>query len=448
MHRRRFMLAAASAMAVPLSGIPGCGGGSSNDTPQPVPESDVVLRLPKDMYQHVGAPTEWWWHIGTLKAGSRTFGFEINAASFAKDGFAFSQIMLTDVEKQKHYYRTTPFVPPLMFDPATWAEADVSKNWYAKLGDADNYFSGIAVVTPGSGYTSDPIVAILGGGGIGAIAIPVRDAAGGIASIVVLSPGIGYTSVPTVAIVGGGGSGATAKAFHTYIAMNSPASDPTKNMTVKALLLDTTTATQVKFDLQFSQQGRPFFVWGTGVNPDGGGGTLQSSNYYFSLTRMQASGSIEIDGEKHAVSGVTWMDHEYGAFGSAANPVKWFLQDMQLDNGVCISNYATIDQGLPELNKTSASHATVQDGSGATWFVESTVTPIGRTWKSPETGITYFMQFRIDIPSFNTSLLVNTLVDSQEFLVGTGGVYEGVAAATGSFQYRPVTGTAWNEQAL
>src|SRR5437588_4485088 len=61
--------------------------------PTPVHASKVVLSLPKDMYLHVGAPTEWWWSIGTLRSGSRLFGFEINAASFVGNGgFAFSQL--------------------------------------------------------------------------------------------------------------------------------------------------------------------------------------------------------------------------------------------------------------------------------------------------------------------------------------------------------------------
>ena len=450
MQRRRFVLAAtASALAAPLSGLPGCGGGSANGTPASIPPSDVVLHLPKDMYLHLGAPTEWWWHIGTLKAGSRTFGFEINAASFAEDRLAFSQIMLSDVDKQKHYQRTAPFFPPFMFNKDTWAESDPGKNWFARLGDADNHLSGIEVTDAGSGYSTDPLIAITGGGGIGAIAIPVRNPAGGIADIVLVSPGIGYTSDPTITIVGGGGSGAKAKAYHSYVTMNSPASDPTKNMSVKALLVDQATSTAVKFDVTLSQQGRPFFVWGTGVNPDGGGGTVQTQNYYFSLTRLAASGSIEIDGEKLAVSGVTWMDHEYGAFGTAANPVKWFLQDMQLDNGVCISNYATLSQGEePVLNKRTASRCTVQNAEGDTWFVDSFVTPIGETWKSPVSGITYFLQFHVEIPSFNASLIVTSLVASQEFPTGAGGVYEGVAGAAGTFEHRAVTGTAWNEQAL
>jgi len=90
------------------------------EVPQPVPASDVVLKLPQDMYLHEGAPTEWWWHTGTLRAGDRTFGFEINAAGFDKDNLAFTQIMLTDVASQRHYKRTTLYSPG-QFSPTSWA---------------------------------------------------------------------------------------------------------------------------------------------------------------------------------------------------------------------------------------------------------------------------------------------------------------------------------------
>ena len=48
MRRRRFILAA-SALAAPFAGLPGCGCGNGNGPPPPVPPSDVVMTLPKDM---------------------------------------------------------------------------------------------------------------------------------------------------------------------------------------------------------------------------------------------------------------------------------------------------------------------------------------------------------------------------------------------------------------
>lgn len=453
MLRRRFVLGAASAaVTAPLVGIAGCGGGDgpTREVPVPIPASASVIRLPADQYLHRGAPTEWWWHTGTLKSGSRTFGFEINAASFAKDGLGFSQLMLADVANNRHYQRTTPYLPPFLYDKDNWAQFDVTKDWSARLGDEANYLSAIALTSGGSGYTSDPVVTITGGGGVLGSAAAVRDAATGtISAVVLIGQGIGYTTEPTVTITGGGGAGATARAIHSYVSMFAPWGDPTKNMKIKARLVDDPSNAVVLFDLAMSQAGPPFIVWGTGVNPGGGsGGHLETNNYYYSLTRLQVTGTVTLDGQSLPVTGTTWMDHEYGAFGTAANPVKWILQDMQLDNGVCISNYATLEGGLPPLGVRTRSNATVQRADGTTYFVASFVTPMGRTWTSPVSGKTFYLQFVVEIPTFDAELDVTTLMDSQEFPVQGSPVYEGVASAKGTFEGKPVTGTAWNEQAI
>jgi predicted secreted hydrolase len=93
------------------------------------------IRLPRDQYAHPDAPTEWWWHIGTLRAGARIFGFEINATRNGTGdlgSYAFSQIMVSDVASKRHYHRTTL----QGFDPQ-WAESNPKKSWYVRLpGDA------------------------------------------------------------------------------------------------------------------------------------------------------------------------------------------------------------------------------------------------------------------------------------------------------------------------
>src|SRR5665213_838099 len=117
--------------------------------PTPVPPSDVVLSLPTDQYLHEGAPTEWWWYMGTLKAGNRTFGFEVNAASFVDRGFSFSQLSLTDVQNQTHYQRTAPYLVGAPFNGSTWAQSDPSKPWTAALGSPSEPLSGVQVTHPG-----------------------------------------------------------------------------------------------------------------------------------------------------------------------------------------------------------------------------------------------------------------------------------------------------------
>ncbi|MES2785290.1 MAG: lipocalin-like domain-containing protein [Pseudomonadota bacterium] len=446
MLRRRSILAAATTAVVTPSTLllAGCGGGERS-LPAPAPLASVALKFPVDYYAHTNPPTEWWWHTGTLRSGSRVFGFEINAASFEKDGIAFSQISLADVANNKYYQSTSVYLPPLNFNAATWAEHDPTKDWSVQLGNPASAFSAIQVVNPGQGYTSAPTVTISGGGGILAFGTAVIDAQGHVTNVLVASPGLGYTSLPTVTLTGGGGTGATARAVPTYITMRAPAADPTRNLEVKALVTDDATGTPVSFDLNMSQEGPPLIVWGTGVNEGAGSAPpLQRNNYYYSFTNLRSSGTITIGSEKLPVTGVTWMDHEYGAFGSSQHPVKWILEAMQLDNGWSISNY-TVE--VPVLNKPAKGKATILAPDGRVWYVDTIVTPFGRTWTSPQSGRTYFMEIRVDISDFDASLTVTSLIEAQEF-TGTAPVYEGVASAVGVFLGARVTGTAWNEQAL
>ena len=67
----------------------------------------------------------------------------------------------------------------------------------------------IEVTNGGSGFTSSPLVSIVGGGGFGATATAVITN-GTVSKILVETPGQEYTSQPTISISGGGGSGATA----------------------------------------------------------------------------------------------------------------------------------------------------------------------------------------------------------------------------------------------
>jgi len=95
-------------------------------SPPPPPDSIRPIQLPIDQYLHPSAPTERWWHTGTLTASGKTFGFEINTAGFGE--FLFSQVMLTDVAGKVHYSQVTQYP----YNSA-WAQSDATKDWYVNL---------------------------------------------------------------------------------------------------------------------------------------------------------------------------------------------------------------------------------------------------------------------------------------------------------------------------
>jgi predicted secreted hydrolase len=341
----------------------------------PPPYPIRPIKMPDDQYLHLGAPAEWWWHTGTLKgkstSGERTFGFEINAVSWM-GGKLFSQVMLTDVTNQMHYMQNAvyPF-------NAQWAESDPTKPWFVRL--------------PKMG----------------------------------LSP--------------------------ATVTMSGSQTAAQLQMNVQATLVSEAEKTKdkvVTFNLALSQdisKRQPMLIWGTGIMPSAPG-SLLTNNFYYSLTQLIASGSISMlslsnpnQMEEVTVTGITWMDHEYGFFGTAANPVKWVLQDIQIQNGtfqgVTISNYTTLgasQQGLVP-NEPSPSQATVQFPDGTTYFVHTFITPRD-PWISPVSKKLYYMTLQVDLPSFDTTIIVRSLMNEQEFVTSipflgvVSEVYEGVPA--------------------
>lgn len=233
------------------------------------------------------------------------------------------------------------------------------------------------------------------------------------------------------------------------VSMTAPADNPL-SMAVQASFIDAATSMPISFDLQLDQQQgkKPLYVFGTGrenVN------RLQPRrppqyNYYYSLTHLLASGTIRLGLETFEVEGTTWMDHEYGAFPAGT---AWCLQDMQLDNGVHLSNFAA--NTPPALDVQMSSKATLLI-EGVSTFVDTLTTPRAPTWLSQD-GTLYFLVWDVEIKKDveagipAASFRVTSLVASQEFPDGAG-VYEGVARVVGTWDGQPVTGTAWNEQRI
>jgi hypothetical protein len=191
------------------------------------------------------------------------------------------------------------------------------------------------------------------------------------------------------------------------------------------------------------------------VNP------IKDNNYYYSLTNLAASGSIIIGSEVFQVTGLTWMDHEYGAFPNPGAGKKnvWTLQDIQLTNGLHLSNYTKFGQ-LPQAGVAMPSQATLLLTSGQSIFVPTTTTP-----SDPMTigDTTYFVTYTVRIASgVNTYIefVVKNICPNQVFVdpmkINSG--YEGVAECDmfavyrfppkNDLKFKVSSGTAWIEQSL
>ncbi|PTU02836.1 iron ABC transporter permease, partial [Pseudomonas sp. HMWF031] len=63
------------------------------------------------------------------------------------------------------------------------------------------------------------------------------------------------------------------------------------------------------------------------------------ASYYYSQPFFQASGTLEIDGETHQVSGPAWLDREWSSQPLTANQTGWDWFSLHLDSGEQVMLY-------------------------------------------------------------------------------------------------------------
>ncbi|MER3424327.1 MAG: carotenoid 1,2-hydratase, partial [Nitrospiraceae bacterium] len=91
-------------------------------------------------------------------------------------------------------------------------------------------------------------------------------------------------------------------------------------------------ASAEKFSLDLTLKAeKPPIVHGEGGVSRKGEGYGQASHYY-SLTRLATTGTVVIDGTRLAVTGTSWMDHEFGSGDLGDNQVGWDWFSIQLHN--------------------------------------------------------------------------------------------------------------------
>ena len=138
-----------------------------------------------------------------------------------------------------------------------------------------------------------------------------------------------------------------------------------------------------------------------------------AASYYYSLPRLDTRGTIFVDGRKLAVTGESWMDHEFFSRGMAPNLSGWDWFSLQLEGGFEVMLYILRQK---DGSVDPASSGTLIDPQGRTRHLnlaDFTVRPIG-TWTSPHTQTKYPAGWEIIIPGAGYHLTLAPTVPDQE----------------------------------
>jgi predicted secreted hydrolase len=155
---------------------------------------------------------------------------------------------------------------------------------------------------------------------------------------------------------------------------------------------------------------------------------MHNASYYYSRPQLRVEGQVTLDGRRHEVTGRAWMDHEWSSAYMPDGAEGWDWLGLNLDDGGALMAFR---MRKPDGQALWAS-ATLRspDGQAQKLAPEQVEFIPLREWKSPRTGISYPVEWRLRVGSRGFTL--SPLLDDQELESrrSTGTIYwEGAVRA-------------------
>ena len=171
------------------------------------------------------------------------------------------------------------------------------------------------------------------------------------------------------------------------------------------------------------------------------------ASHYYSLTRVRAEGTLNVRGKELKVTGLTWMDHEFGSTQLSPTQVGWDWFGLQFDDGtelmLCVIRRA-------DGSTDPYSAATWVDADGKSVGLarkDFNVRALAR-WQSPRTKGSYPSRWRVHVPPLDLEATITPAFPDQELdtAQSTQVIYwEGAVSAEGKRRGRQATASGYAE---
>jgi predicted secreted hydrolase len=177
------------------------------------------------------------------------------------------------------------------------------------------------------------------------------------------------------------------------------------------------------------------------------GKRLESASCYYSYTRLEAEGSITLDGKDVPVRGTAWMDHEFSSAPLEDDLEGWDWFSVQLEDQTELTLYLLRQKGSG--NSPSSSGTFVKASGEAVRLSSSDFqVEVLERWKSPRSGATYPARWRIRVTPLNLDLYIIPSMPDQELITekSTRVTYwEGSVSVSGRSGGNSVSGVGYVE---
>ncbi len=177
------------------------------------------------------------------------------------------------------------------------------------------------------------------------------------------------------------------------------------------------------------------------------GDDVGNASHYFSFTRMRTEGTVHVNGEAHAVEGISWMDREFSSNPMHPDLRGWDWYSLKLDNGMELMLYQ-LRRKDGSVDPHSSGTLVLKDGAKRHLELKEFEVEVLDHWKSDHTQITYPAGWRIRIQGEDAELRLRPDLADQELyqLRSISGAYwEGSVTMEGTFRGEPVRGKGYVE---
>jgi predicted secreted hydrolase len=170
--------------------------------------------------------------------------------------------------------------------------------------------------------------------------------------------------------------------------------------------------------------------------------TPGNASYYYSISRLRSKGTLQVAGQDHTVSGLSWLDREWSSSALDAGQQGWDWFALQLSDGSDLMFY-NIRRNDGSQDEHSAGTWISPNGAVRHLSRDEVEIVVTGEWGSPEGGI-YPSGWEIRVPGLDLTLKVMPLIEDQE-LFTTVRYWEGAVSVSGQRNQQVIKGRGYVE---
>jgi predicted secreted hydrolase len=197
----------------------------------------------------------------------------------------------------------------------------------------------------------------------------------------------------------------------------------------------------VSLNLVVTDQKGPTLQGDRGYSPKGP--LPGNASTYYSLTRLDTSGTVQVGETAYPVRGLSWMDHEWSTSALSADQVGWDWFSIQMEDGSELMVFQLRKED-GSVDPFSSGTFIAPDGSTRALSREDFEIRVKDSWRSPHTGADYPARWTVTVPAVELKLEIEPHLADQELTLSYA-YWEGAVGVQGELGGQAVRGNGYVE---